>query len=109
MNEESITFTDNGDNSLTLRISGAAYQNIAKIAETMNSVAWCDKDNTALTIAETFMFVYETDNLTDAKGSTEIAEFIADGIDTGTADEAEDKKRKNELIAAFRQVKFIEG
>lgn len=108
MKAENFKFTDHGDNSMTLRISGIAYQNIAKIAETMNSVEWCDKDNTALTIAKTFMFLYETDNLTDAKGSTEIAEFIADGIDTGTADEAEDKKRKNELIAAFRQVKFIE-
>ena len=63
MSEESYTITDEGD-ALTLRIGGAAYRNLWRIAEAMNRAdrrmgAEADADNTAETVYWNFFLLDE--------------------------------------------------
>ena len=109
MKAENFKFTDNGEDTLMIRVSGAAYQNLLKIAEAMNSVTWRVGDNTALTVAEHFVFNYEVETLTNPTEALEMAFGIAEGIDTETEDEAEDDKRRKALQEAFSALEFIEG
>ncbi len=82
MSEESYTIADEGD-ALTVRISGAAYRNIWRMAEAMNRAcrrmgAEADADNTAETVFKNFILAWM---LTDGERAREQAELIADGID----------------------------
>lgn len=63
MSEESYTIADEGD-ALTVRIGGAAYRNLWRIAEAMNRAcrrmgAEADADNTAETVYWNFFFLDE--------------------------------------------------
>lgn len=109
MKAENFKFTDNGEDTLMIRVSGAAYQNLVKIAEAMNSVTWRAGDNTARSVAEYFVFNYEMESLTNPTEALEMAFGIADGIDTETEDEVEDDKRRKALQDAFTEIEFIEG
>ena len=82
MSEQSYTITDEGD-ALTVRISGAAYRNIWRMAEAMNRAdrrmgAEADADNTAETVFQNFILVWM---LTDGEKAREQADLIADAID----------------------------
>ena len=83
MSEESYTIADEGD-ALTVRIGGAAYRNLWRIAEAMNRAcrrmgAEADADNTAETVFRNFILVsMRTDDEAEAR---EEAFSVADGVD----------------------------
>jgi hypothetical protein len=83
MSEESYTIADEGD-ALTVRISGAAYRNIWRMAEAMNRAdrrmgAEADADNTAETVFWNFILeAMRTDGEAEAR---EQAFGVADGVD----------------------------
>ena len=82
MSEQSYTITDEGD-ALTVRISGAAYRNIWRMAEAMNRAerrmgAEADADNTAGTVFWGFILEWMR---TDGDRAREQADLIADSID----------------------------
>ena len=82
MSEESYTIADEGD-ALTVRIGGAAYRNLWRIAEAMNRAcrrmgAEADADNTAETVFQDFILEWM---LTDGDQAREQADLIADGVD----------------------------
>ena len=83
MSEESYTIADEGD-TLTVRIGGAAYRNLWRIAEAMNRAdrahgMEADADNTAETVFWNFILAWmRTDGEAEAR---EQAELIADGVD----------------------------
>ena len=83
MSEETYTITDEGD-ALTVRISGAAYRNLWRIAEAMNRAdrahgMEADADNTAETVFRNFILAWmRTDGEAEAR---EQAELVADGVD----------------------------
>ena len=131
--EESFEVIGRGEGFIDYRLSGAAYRNLARIAEAMNSVSWCGTDNTAETVAEAFLFWRMVDDIGEPDGAMEFAlEQVAAGIDTEAKDvdeylrqleersrgnvkgeivpdpeeETEDKRRRDELDAAFRAVTF---
>ncbi len=82
MSGESYTIKDEGD-ALTVRIGGAAYRNIWRMAEAMNRAdrrmgAEADADNTAETV---FRFFFLDRIRTDGEEAREQASLIADGVD----------------------------
>ncbi len=83
MSKETYTITDEGD-ALTVRIGGAAYRNIWRMAKAMNRAclrmgAEADADNTAETVF--WNFIMEAIWTDDAEAAREQAMLIADGID----------------------------
>lgn len=105
MNNERPYKVTGGDGFLNVRISGAAYQNLAKMAEALNSTEPFDKDNTAETVADAFFFCDLAWKLADPKDALEEALTIADAIDTDLKDGTEeDEKVKDSLRAAFKKV-----
>ena len=79
---ESYTITDEGD-AITVRIGGAAYRNIWRMAEAMNRAdrrtgAEADADNTAETV---FVFFILDWMRTDGEQAREQAMLIADAVD----------------------------
>ena len=108
---EAVTFADEG-NAVTIRVTGKAYANLAKVAAAMNSVAWCDDDNTPATVCDFWIgsLLRRTQYAPGEGGAEDITDLtndIKDGIDTGHPYESpEDMARKRELSAAIDAVKF---
>lgn len=106
-----VEFADDG-NAVTIRVTGKAYENLAKVAAAMNSVGWCDDDNTPATICDFWVgsFLWRTQYAPDSVDGCDITDVMNDiqnGIDTGHPDGTpEDAARKRELAAAFDAVKF---
>ncbi len=105
MSEESYTITDEGD-ALTVRISGAAYRNIWRMAEAMNRAdrrmgAEADADNTAETVFQNF--ILEAIWTDDEELAREQAMLIADGVD---APPELAEAMREEFAAEFRAVRF---
>ena len=95
------------EKKITLVIDGEWYQNLKRVADTMNTVSWCD-DNTAESVFEEFVFPWMLDFLRSPK---ELAGSILDGIATG--EDGEDmpepvhSQRIEELRAAFKPLTDI--
>ena len=106
-----VEFADDG-NAVTIRVTGKAYANLAKIAAAMNGVGWCDNDNTPATVCELWIgsFLWRTQYAPEEGGGCNVRDVLDDiicGIDTGFDDGTEeDAARKRELSAAFDAVKF---
>lgn len=106
-----VEFADEG-NAVTIRVTGKAYANLAKVAAAQNSVGWCGNDNTAATTLDFWVgsFLWRTQyapGSVDGCDITDVMNDIQDGIDTGHPDGTpEDAARKRELSAAFDAVKF---
>lgn len=83
MSGETYTITDDGD-ALLVRIGGAAYRNIQRMAKAMNRAdrrvgAEADADNTAETVFRFFILDWmRTDG---EEAAREQAMLIADGVD----------------------------
>lgn len=106
-----VEFADDG-NAVTIRVTGKAYENLAKVAAAMNTVDWCDDDNTPATVCDFWIgsFLWRTQYAPGEGGAENIADLMNDiqySIDTGHPDGTpEDAARKRELSAAFDAVKF---
>lgn len=106
-----VEFSDDG-NAVTIRVTGKAYANLAKVAAAMNAVDWCDDDNTPATVCDFWIgsFLWRTQYTPGEGGVENIADLmndITDNIYTGHPDGTpEDAARKRELSAAFDAVKF---
>ena len=106
-----VEFADDG-NAVTIRVTGKAYANLAKVAAAMNTVDWCDDDNTPATICDLWIgsFLWRTQYAPGKNAGCDITDVmidIQDCIDTGHPDGTpEDAARKRELSAAFDAVKF---
>lgn len=106
-----VEFADDG-NTVTIRVTGKAYANLAKVAAAMNTVDWCDNDNTPATICDLWIgrFLWWTQYAPGKNAGCDITDVmidIQDCIDTGHPDGTpEDAARKRELSAAFDAVKF---
>ena len=106
-----VEFADDG-NAVTIRVTGKAYRNLAKVAAAMNTVDWCDDDNTPATVCDFWIgsFLWRTQYAPGEGGAENIDDLmndIQDSIDTGHPDGTpEDAARKRELSAAFDAVKF---
>ena len=106
-----VEFTDDGQ-AVTIRVTGKAYVNLAKVAAAMNTVDWCDDDNTPATVCDFWIgsFLWRTQYAPGEGVGEDIADLmndIQDGIDTDYPDGTpEDAARKRELSAAFDAVKF---
>lgn len=106
-----VEFDDDG-NAVTIRVTGKAYANLAKVAAAMNAVGWCDDDNTPATICDLWIgsFLWRTQYTPGRNPGCDITDVmndIQDCIDTGHPDGTpEDAARKRELSAAFDAVKF---
>lgn len=109
-NKSTVTYSET-ENEITVHIRGAIRENLKKIADTMNGVSWCDNDNTATGILDTFIIGYWLRQLETPTGKVgnvpacgigEATENIAEGIYTGFEDGTpEDETRKDELRTAF--------
>ena len=104
MSEESYTITDEGD-ALTVRIGGAAYRNLWRIAEAMNRAdrahgMEADADNTAETVFWGFILEWMR---TDGDQAREQADLIADSID---APPELAEAMREEFAAEFRAMRF---
>lgn len=108
---EPVTFADDG-HAVTIRVTGKAYANLAKVAAAMNTVDWCDDDNTPATVCDFWIgsFLWRTQYAPGegaCGGINDLTNDITEGIDTGHPDGTpEDAARKRELSAAFDAVKF---
>lgn len=106
-----VSFTDDGS-AVTIRVTGKAYANLAKIAAAMNGVGWCDNDNTPATVCDFWIgsFLWRTQYAPEEGCGCNVRDVLDDiigGIDTGFDDGTEeDAARKRELSAAFDAVKF---
>lgn len=99
-----IITADNGHKTITIKLSGKAYATLQKFADALNE--WCDeenRDNTPLTVFDNF-FTWELGMLLNTDHET--AELVVEGIDTGTDDEAEDQKAKDELYELLHKRGF---
>lgn len=104
--ERPITFTDE-PNAVTIRISGKAFANLCKIADTMNAASWTENDHTPAW-AVRFWIGSFLDRLADTRETCvhenigELTEDIFLNIDTGHEEGTpEDAARRDELRAAF--------
>jgi len=98
-----ITYTSDAD-KLTITVTGAAFANLKKIADTMNTVDWCDDDNTPEGIFRFWLGDF-MDRIGDDKDVKEITSDICYAIDTDYDDDTpEDKERKAKLRDAFEAV-----
>ena len=108
--KESVGYSET-DDAITITIKGQALANLRKIAAAINSVSWCDYDNTALTVLRGFVvgdILHDLGHRTRRclgicmGGVGEIADLIVSGIDTGFKDGTpEDRERKAALEQAF--------
>lgn len=102
-----VTYHDNGE-AVTIRVSGAAYANLRRIADTMNDVRWCGNDNTPASVLREWTGTFieriaETPKTCSWENVSELISDILFSIDTGHADGTpEDKARRDELEAAFK-------
>ncbi len=90
-----------GEKKITLTIEGKQYENLKRIADAMNTVSWCDTDNTPETVWKGFVewgLTYTLDSI------RELCEQVEGGIDTGfeRSDETKHLARIAELRAAFK-------
>ncbi len=103
MSEESYTIADEGD-ALTVRIAGAAYRNIWRMAEAMNRAdrrMGAEADNTAETVF--WGFILEWMRTDDEELAREQAMLIADGVD---APPELAEAMREEFAAEFRAERF---
>ena len=89
-------------NKITLVIDGEWYQNLKRVADAMNTVSWCENDNTP----ESVFCEFVKWDFGELLGSLRnIGECVAANIDTGFEDgTAEHGARIAELRAAFGRV-----
>ena len=114
-NENAVSYEETKD-EIIMHIRGTIFENLQKIADTMNGVSWCDSDNTASGILDNFIIGYWLRQLETkpAKlgtipvcGISETVADIVNGIDTGFEDGTpEHEKRKDELLNAFDAAGF---
>lgn len=106
---KAVAFEDGGD-KITITITGAAYANFCRIADTLNRVPWTDDDNTPATVCDFWIggllrrvgYSPVDDETTNV---TELTNDLIDGIDTGVEYETEaDKARRCELKAALDSI-----
>ena len=107
-----ITYTSTAE-AVSITIKGNALVNLRKIAEVINNTSWGDRDNTDISILESFVvgdFLYWLSRNIDHSAKYqvgnvgEITAMIADGIDTGhELDTPQDKARRDELRTAFEK------
>ena len=100
-------------NAVVVTIKGNALRNLRKIAKVMNNWGDGGKDNTDISVLKNFVvgaFLCWLSRNVDRSvpyyvGNVgEIANMIADGIETGYGlDTAQDKARKDELRTAFEK------
>jgi len=102
-----LEIAQNADGTITITLTGRIAANLHKAADAMNTVPWCDDDNTAATVLANFV-LWELLNWGEGprhneySGVSDETAYIVDGIDTGAGDDEElEKKRKDELNAAF--------
>ena len=116
MNNETDTATDEiayseTGNALTITIIGKPLTNLRAIADAMNSIEWCDNDNTASTVLDGFIVgdllhrlgqpTAKWNGITH-DGVGEITDLIVDGIETDCEpDSPKDKERRAALRATF--------
>ena len=94
------------EKKITLVIDGEWYQNLKRVADTMNTVSWCDGDNTPETVFDEFV-KWEIDY---TLGSVrELCSQVAEAIDTGYEgkDDTKHYARLAELRAAFKPMTDI--
>ena len=91
------------EKKITLVIEGEWYQNLKRVADTMNTVSWCNDDNTAESVFEEFVFPWMLDFLQSPKRLAEsILEGIATGEDGECLPEPQHSARIEELRTAFK-------
>lgn len=66
--------------ALCVTIDGEQYENLAKVAASMNRLAWTDGDNTPLSVFRNFTFSLP-EQLLNEPG--ELAQYVCGGIATG--------------------------
>lgn len=88
---------DNETRTISIEINGEAYADLQRMADAMNSVEWCDNDNTPESIVKEFLLVisnyYEM--------CETVAGDIYTGFDDGTPQERERIKALHVAFAAF--------
>lgn len=108
---EPVTFTDDG-NAVTIRVTGKAYANLAKIADALNGVSWADRDNSPVSVLEYWVgsLIRRTADTPADCDWQNVAEICADmktDLDTGAEEGSKtDKRRREELKAALDAIKF---
>lgn len=109
MNAETVKYANTGD-GVTVTIRGAAYKNLAAIADAMNAVEWCDSDNTPESILSLLIGDLVDDLSSKARyyeriptgGIANVADEICNAIDTGAEpDTSEDRAKRDELRREF--------
>ncbi len=111
-----VAYAETAD-AITITIGGRQLANLRRIAAAMNSVGWCDSDNTALTVLAGFVVggdLYFLGQPTKKyhsivlDGVGTIADNIISAIDTGYDDGTpEDRERKAALSAAFAKAGLL--
>jgi len=113
----SARYEQAADGTITITLTGRIAANLHRAAAAMNTVPWCDDDNTACDVLANFVFWQQMLNWGETgkhhflNGLADEIGLIEDSIDTGAGDDKElDKKRKDELKAAFAKAfKFCES
>ena len=100
-------------NAVVVTIKGNALVNLRKIAKALNNWEGGDKDNTDISVLENFVvgdFLYWLSRNADHSAPyhignvSEIADMIADGVDTGCElDTPQDKAHRDELRTEFEK------
>lgn len=108
---EPVTFTDDG-NAVTIRVTGKAYANLAKIADALNGVSWADRDNSPVSVLDYWVGslirrTADTPADCDWQNVAEICDDMKTDLDTGAEEGSKtDKRRREELKAALDAIKF---
>jgi len=113
-NTNCVTFTDDGD-AVTIRVTGKAYRNLAKVAAASNKCKWTDDDGSPATVAEYWVgsLLERCENTPHEDPNNGIKEVIDDivvSIDTGFDEGShEDEERRTQLKAAFDEIDWENG
>ena len=85
---------DNETRTISIEINGEAYADLQRMADAMNTVEWCDNDNTPESIVKEFLLVISN--------YYEMCEMVTEGIYTGFEDGTpQERERIKALNAAF--------
>ncbi|MBR3583757.1 MAG: hypothetical protein IKO01_10000 [Kiritimatiellae bacterium] len=89
-----------------MTIDGEQYENLAKVAASMNRAAWTDGDNTAQSVFENFAFTM-TEQFLNAPN--EMAEDILECVATGENGQSVPSPLHEERIAELRAAFKTDG
>jgi len=84
---------------ITLTIDGERYAALERVAEALNGIPWCDKDNTPESVFREWVWPFADGPMRDPR---ELCELVEGSFDTGHAPGTPaDRTRLAEVRAAF--------